>query len=226
GHAAGFIPSMNLSLHSNKAEQRRMPRHKLSGRAELLIGKLSITAQCLNISSEGILVRIPAESEDAAAGIRKASHINLIIDQLPVPHLRAAVMHRNAGTIGLKFDTLIHSHIPEKEMLIDRPTKKRRAHFGLHQVRKQIWIHTRRWSIFSINRFARNAILSVVQPGFLFAVYGNKRDVSRYISEDLHARLPDISIGNYISKGSFRGFVVASKSFEHELAEDSSKVIK
>ncbi|WP_416399059.1 PilZ domain-containing protein [Allohahella sp. A8] len=203
-----------------------MPRHEFSGQAQLLIDKTTVTAHCLNISSDGILLSIPAESEIAAAGIRKSSHINLCIDSLPVQNLRAAVMHRNAGTIGLKFDTLIHSHIPEHEMLIDKPAKKTGSRFGLYQMRKQVWIQARRWSIFGINKFARNAILRAVQPGFLFAVYGNKRDVSRYISEDLHARLPEISLGNYISKGKFKGFVVASKSFEHELAEDSAKVVK
>ena len=217
---------MKMPVNVNDAEKRRMPRHRYSGVAELLVNKTLITAQCVNISSEGLLVRIPAASGNIAAGIRKAAHINLKIDALPVQNLKAAVMHRNSNMIGLKFDTLIHSHLPETEMLIERRPAKARSRFGFYQMRKQLWIQARRWSVFSVNKFAQNAILNAVQPGFLFAVYGNRRDVSRYISEDLHARLPDIALGNFIRKGPFKGFVVASKSFEHELAEDSGKVIK
>ncbi|MAR90661.1 MAG: PilZ domain-containing protein [Pseudomonadota bacterium] len=92
------------------------------------------------------------------------------------------------------------------------------------RIRRSFWRNTRRISLFLCNTLLRPLFIRLVRPSFLFAVYGTERDVATYTTPAMVRLMPDLLLGGVIRNGSRRGLLVASKFYEQELAQDSTKV--
>lgn len=79
-------------------------------------------------------------------------------------------------------------------------------------------------AMYLLNIVFRDLAVKIWKPEFLFAVYGDERDVRTYCSEAMQNKMRPIMIGNFIKLGKHRGFLVSSKYFESELAKDNDKV--
>ena len=79
-------------------------------------------------------------------------------------------------------------------------------------------------AMYLLNIIFRDLAVRIWKPDFLFAVYGDERDVRTYCSEAMQDKMRPIMIGNFIKLGKHRGFLVSSKYFESELSKDDYKV--
>ncbi|KAA1176126.1 hypothetical protein FWJ25_03060 [Marinobacter salinexigens] len=90
--------------------------------------------------------------------------------------------------------------------------------------RRTLWVKARRLAVLLTNTCLRSLVHTAVKPEFLFAVYGNEKQVGSYFTPWMANRLPPTVILGYIRNGDTKGLLVAPHFFEHELQEDPEKV--
>lgn len=174
------------------------------------------SALTTDISEGGLgLVRTPEMT------IRPGSTIDLEIEGLQGRRVQAKVVHVGAEHIGLRLPGREKLTTGDIEKIISEapPWEKFKV-----KMRRSAWRTSRRAGVLAINTLLRPAVKAAVRPDFLFAVYGNAKDISTYYTPAMAKVMPDTLIGGYIRNQNHRGMLVASHFLESELSEDSEKV--
>ncbi len=152
--------------------------------------------------------------------IKPGSTLQLRIEGLGERVVTARVVHVGANHVGLRLqrerltpadiETIISGAPPLEQLKV--------------RLRRLAWRTARRAGVLAINTVLRPVVKALVRPEFLFAVYGNAKDISTYYTPAMARVMPDTLIGGYIRNQKHRGMLVASHFLESELAEDSAKV--
>lgn len=132
----------------------------------------------------------------------------------------ATVMHIGQPHIGLQLYDRLFSANEIKELREAAPPRPSLA----TRSKRALWKQGRRFAVMAVNTFLRPLILAVVKPKFLFAVYGNQKQVGSYFTPGMAKRLPSNVILGFIRNENTRGLMVSPQFLEHELQTDSEKV--
>lgn len=115
---------------------------------------------------------------------------------------------------GMKLNSQMNGYQTAATSLRSLSTRYKRA----------LWVKGRRLAVLLTNTYLRPMVDAVVKPEFLFAVYGNEKQVGSYFTPWMTKRLPPTVVLGYIRNGKTRGLLVTPQFFEHELQEDPEKV--
>jgi hypothetical protein len=172
-------------------------------------------ADTTDISEGGLGLR---RSSDLT--IRPGSTLKLQIEGLGGRTITATVVHVGAEHIGLRLQREKLSTLDIENIISEAP----RLEQIKVRMRRALWKTSRRAGVLAINTFLRPAVKGLVRPEFLFAVYGNEKDIGTYYTPAMAKVMPDTLIGGYIRNQNHRGMLVASHFLESELSQDSDKV--
>ena len=134
--------------------------------------------------------------------------------------VQARIVHVGDDQIGLQLDDTRFTEQDIHNIIRTAPWQQR----ALIAMRRLFWKGARRAAVFTANTLLRKILLRLYNPSFIFAVYGNARDVSTYYTPRMLRWMPPNILGGFIRHQGRRGLLVGSKFLESELAEDSAKV--
>ncbi|CBL46774.1 Hypothetical protein HDN1F_31910 [gamma proteobacterium HdN1] len=194
---------------------RRYERTNLRLPIGLEIGNQHLDADTMNISQGGI-----ALAKNGVSPLTKGQVIKVNFKSVAGMSTAARVVHVGPEHVGL---SLHKGRLTGQDMdsLIDTAPTWQQLNI---KVRRSIWTLSRRAAVLSVNTFLRPLLMAWVRPRFLFAAYGSRKDVETYLTPRMAKLLPPIMIGGFIRNGKQRGFMVASKYLESELASSSERV--
>lgn len=86
------------------------------------------------------------------------------------------------------------------------------------------WLTLRRTAMLLTNSVLRKPLLRIIKPSFLFAAYGDERDVGAYMTPFSLRVTPPLILAGIIKIGKRRGLLIAPKYYEKELEASSDKV--
>ncbi|MEQ5836289.1 PilZ domain-containing protein [Marinobacter sp. NFXS9] len=193
-------------------------RHLRSGiRIPVVISHAGRTFETttLDISASGLRLKRPEHVH-----IRAGETIDIEFRDRTGTKVAATVMHSGKTHIGLQFYDRRFSGNELKALYDVAPLWQRLSATS----KRTLWKKSRRLAVFLANTYLRSLLLALVRPQFLFAVYGNEKQVRSYVSDDMARRLPFNLILGVIRNENMRGLMVAPQFLEHELQEDSDKV--
>lgn len=134
--------------------------------------------------------------------------------------MTATVAYVGTSDIGLQLEQDQLSDRELDRLVASVPGWRRRIRRG----QRQLWQYARRLGVLAANTWLRPAIISLVKPRFVFAVYGNEKDAETYFTPGLVKHMPPNLVLGFIRNQHVRGLLVASQSLENALQEDSQKV--
>lgn len=198
--------------------QKERRRHRRSGirvPVNLSYADATIETSTLNMSATGLRLKRPGR-----LFIPPGESINISFRGADTAPLPAQVAHLGKSHIGLKFDGIRFSG-EELKALYDLAPAWQRL---LVDSKRRLWRDSRRFAVLAANTFLRSLILRLVNPDFVFAVYGNRKDTDTYWSPGMAKHMPPNLVLGFIKNQNARGLLVASQTPEHELQADSDKV--
>lgn len=202
-------------MKTDHGEYRRHERTGLSIPIDVQVDGQHIDAHTLNISLSGI-----ALARDEMNTFKKNQILKINFKGLGGLSAAARVVHIGPEHVGLSLYRARFSP-DEVESLISTAPLWQRLKI---QARRALWTQTRRMAVLLINTWLRPILLAAVKPKFLFAAYGNRRDVETYFTPWMEKMMPPVIICGFIRNGEKRGLMVASKYLESELSEKASNV--
>lgn len=174
-----------------------------------------LNSKTQDISESGLSIIKPPQL-DMALG----QTVKVTFSRMPNFSVPAKVVRVSSETIGLELE---HFRLSESD--INGIVKSAPFHERVKtQTKRAIWKFLRRSAMLLANTLFRKPLIALIKPQFLFAVYGNKKDVGTYYTPFMSKFLPPIMIASVISNQGHKGLMVASKHLESELSEDSDKV--
>ncbi|MBQ0834704.1 PilZ domain-containing protein [Marinobacter sp.] len=201
----------------SKIDQERR-RHRRSGirvPVELSYADTTIETRTLNMSASGLRLKRPN-----GLFIQPGEAIDISFQGASEAPLSALVAHMGKSHIGIQFDEKRFTGDELRELYDLAPVWQRL----LVRSKRRLWRDSRRIGVFLANTLLRSLIVRLVQPQFIFAVYGNRRDTDTYWSPKMAERMPPNLVLGFIRNQKARGLLVASQTLEHELQADSDKV--
>lgn len=180
---------------------------------DLPLGHLDTTT--VDVSRRGLAIKKPASLD-----LVKDQNVSVVFNRMEDKTVRARIVHVGESHIGLQLD---QDRFSDND--INRIIRTAPWHARLQtSARRGLWKTLRRSAVLSSNTVLRSPLLKLYRPTFIFAVYGNERDVSAYYTPRMLRMIPPNILGGFIRQGPHRGLLVGSKFLESELAEDSEKV--
>ena len=180
---------------------------------DLPLGSLDTTT--VDVSHRGLALKKPAIL-DLAPG----QTVSVVFNRMEGKIVQARIVHVGENQIGLQLDKTRFSDQDINGIIRTAPWHER---FRV-STRRAAWKTLRRTAVLMANTVLRRPLLSLYRPRFIFAVYGNERDVSTYYTPRMLRMIPPNILGGFIRHRQHRGLLVGSKFLESELAEDSAKV--
>jgi hypothetical protein len=196
-------------------EYRRHLRSGIRVPVTLTYASHTIETKTLDVSASGLLLKRPKQ-----VYIRPGEAIDIDFRDRPEMRVSATVTHTEKSHIGLQFDRNRFSEYELKQLVDDSPSWQRLT----AKSKRALWKRSRRVAVFLANTFLRSAIIALVRPRFVFAVYGNRQQAGSYFTPWMAQRMPPNLVLGFIRQGNMRGLMVASQFMEDELEEDSEKV--
>ncbi len=169
----------------------------------------------LDISVSGLRLKRP-EGIFIRAGEKVDIHFRDKADTKVV----ATVMHTGQSHIGVQFYDRRFTGPELRAFYEVAPLWQRLS----TRTRRALWKQGRRFAVFSANTYLRSLILALVRPRFIFAVYGNEKQVRSYFTPAMARRMPFNLLLGFIRNENMRGLMVAPQFLEDELQADSDKV--
>jgi len=161
----------------------------------------------------------PLEPHDLNV-IRPGQQVALVFPDLNQRRITARVIKSSTAGIELQIDDA--SGLTKDNNFFE--ILRRASKPLLAATKKTFWKTTRRAGVLLVNTALRKPLLALIRPTFLFAVYGNERDVGTYYTPRMLRWMPPLIIAGFIKNGRHRGLMIGSKYLETELAADSEKV--
>lgn len=196
-------------------EYRTHSRTGIKTDASLDLAVANLDTKTLDVSQRGLAVRKPA-----TLSLTPGQTVNVTLSRMGGKMVQARIVHVGENHIGLHLDETRFSDA-DIDKIVHTASWPQRTRVA---IRRWFWKSARRLAIFSVNTVLRNPLLKLYKPTFIFAVYGNARDVSAYYTDAMLRRMPPNILGGFIRHRQHRGLLVGSKFLESELAEDSAKV--
>lgn len=168
-----------------------------------------------DVSESGIALDKPS-SLNLAVG----QSVSVTFNRMPNFSVPARVVRSADNSIGLELDHFRFSEADIKGIVRTAPLHERIR----YRTKRSLWKFVRRAGVLLTNTVFRRPMLSIIKPTFLFAVYGNERDVGTYFTPAMSKIMPPLMLGGLIKNRGHKGLMVAPMFFEHELAQDSEKV--
>lgn len=168
-----------------------------------------------DVSESGIAIKKPSE-----LNLALGQAVNVTFNRMPDFSVPAKVVRVSGNSIGLELEHFRFSDSDISGIVNTAPLHERIR----SKTRRAMWKFMRRSGVLLINTIFRKLMIRAVKPTFLFAVYGNEKDVGTYYTPAMSKVMPPLMLGSLIKNRGQRGLMVAPKYFEHELAESSEKV--
>lgn len=202
---------MNMLIGDHRRHSRTDIRTKVS----ISMDKSALNTKTHDISESGISL---SKNSDLSLSIGQS--VNITFSRMPNLTVPAKIVRTSDNNIGLELEHFNFSETDINNIVHAAPFLERIRYLS----KRTLWKLTRRTVALAANTIFRQVILRSVKPTFLFAVYGNERDVNTYYTPSMLKLLPPIMIGGIIKNKNHKGMLVASKFLEQELASDSNKV--
>lgn len=196
-------------------EYRRHLRSGIRIPVTLSFANHTVETSTLDISASGLRLKRPER-----VYIRPGELIDVDFRDKAGLKVAATVAHTGKSHIGLQFH---HRHFSEdelNELYGVAPSWQRLT----ARSKRTLWKSSRRLAVFLTNTYLRGLVHRLARPDFLFAVYGNEKQVRSYFTPAMAKRMPPTMVLGFIRNGDRRGLMVASQFLEHELQEDPEKV--
>ena len=196
-------------------EYRRHARTDIKTAISMSMDENGLNSRTHDVSESGLSIDKPSELNMALG-----QTVTVSFNRMPNFSVPAKVVRVSDHSIGLELD-----HYRFSEADINGIVKSAPLHERIRTNSKRaIWKLLRRTVMLLTNTVLRKPLIAMAKPTFLFAVYGNEKDVGTYFTPFMSKFMPSIMMAGVISNQGRRGLMVASKYFESELAQDSDKV--
>lgn len=196
-------------------EYRRHERTGIKTDVSLNLAIGNLMSSTVDVSQRGLAIRKPT-----GLNLSPGQMVNVAFNHMSGKMVPAEIVRVSDDHIGLRLD---HTRFSEQD--IDGIIRSAPWHQRWRvATRRSVWKALRRSAVLAANTLFRKPILKLYNPRFIFAVYGNERDVSAYYTPRMLKMIPPNILGGFIRQGNHRGLLVGSKFLESELAEDSDKV--
>lgn len=196
-------------------EYRRHDRTDIRTSVSVEIQENELDTNTIDVSETGMSFNKPSQLNLAVG-----QSVNVTFKRMPHLSVPAKVVRTGNNSIGLEFDHFRFNEADISSIIDSAPWYAKRV----SRIKRALWKTFRRYSIFLANTVFRKVLLKAIKPTFIFAVYGNKKDVGTYITPNMSKFIPPILLAGVIKNKHHKGIMVASKFYEHELAQDSDKV--
>lgn len=196
-------------------EYRRHARTNIKTAVSVSMDDKGLATKTRDVSESGLCISKPSELT-----LSPGQTVNITFNRMSNMSVPATIIRVSDDQIGLALD---HLRFTEQDIsgIIRTAPWHQRAKVG---IKRSFWKNTRRLAILVTNTLLRKPLLKLIKPSFIFAVYGNEKDVGTYYTPFMARLIPPLMIGSVIRNRNRTGIMVASKFYEHELAEDSGKV--
>lgn len=196
-------------------EYRRHDRTGIRTSVSVGLQGNELDTKTLDVSEGGIALDKPT-----ALHLAVGQSVNVTFNRMPNMTVPAKIVRTSGNSIGLELDHFNFTSDDINGIVRTAPLLERLR----SRANRVVWKLLRQSAVLATNTIFRKLMLRVVKPTFLFAVYGNEKDVGTYMTPAMSKIIPPILLAGVIKNQNHRGLMVASKYFEHELAEDSDKV--
>ena len=196
-------------------EYRRHARTNIKTPVSVRLEDNGLATKTRDVSESGICISKPTELT-----LKAGQTVNVTFNRMSNLSVPATIIRVSGEEIGLALD---HIRFTEQDIsgIIKTAPWHQRAKVA---IKRSFWKNTRRLAVLITNTILRKPLLKLINPSFIFAVYGNEKDVGTYYTPFMAKLIPPLMIGSIIRNRNQTGIMVASKFYEHELAEDSGKV--
>lgn len=202
-------------MNTLHGEYRTHARTPIKTDASLDIPGANLDTNTLDISSRGLALHKPSKLT-----LTPGQTVNVTFNRMGGKTVQARIVHVEGNHIGLHLDDT-HFTDADIDSIVRTAPWQQRARVA---ARRWLWKNARRIAVLGVNTVLRKPLLKLYKPTFIFAVYGNARDVSAYYTERMLQWMPPNILGGFIRHRRHRGLLIGSKFLESELAEDSTKV--
>ena len=196
-------------------EYRRHARTNIKTSVSISMDDNGLNTKTRDVSESGICIAKPSELT-----LTPGQTVNITFDRLSKLSVPATIIRVSDNQIGLSLENIRFSEQDITGIIQTAPWHQR----AKVAIKRGFWKNTRRLAILVTNTLLRKPLLKLINPSFIFAVYGNEKDVGTYYTPFMARLIPPLMIGSVIRNRNRTGIMVASKFYEHELAEDSNKV--
>lgn len=196
-------------------EYRRHMRSGIRIPVVLKYANHTIETNTLDISASGLRLKRPER-----VYIRPGEVIDVDFRDKADMKVTATVAYTSKSHIGLQFYRRRFSEYELSELYDVAPSWQRLT----ARSKRSLWKNSRRFAVLLANTYLRPLVHALARPHFLFAVYGNEKQVESYFTPRMAQRLPSNLVLGFIRHEDMRGLLVASQFLEHELQTDAEKV--
>lgn len=196
-------------------EYRRHVRTGVKTNVSIDLPPGNLDTKTLDVSHRGMAIQKPA-----VLNLTAGQTVSVIFNRMGGKMVQARIVHVGENHIGLQLDQIRFSEHDIDGIIRSAPWHERL----LVSLRRAFWKSLRRSGVLLLNTVLRKPVLRLYRPNFIFAVYGNERDVSAYYTPRILRMIPPNILAGFIRHRQHRGLLVGSKFLESELAEDSGKV--
>ncbi|MFE8069906.1 PilZ domain-containing protein [Marinobacteraceae bacterium S3BR75-40.1] len=196
-------------------EYRRHRRSNIWMPVDISYASETLEAKTVDVSTSGMRLQRPGN-----LFLRPGEKLDITFRNKADTTVPATVAHVGKSHIGLQFYRRQLSEYELRELYSVAPVWQR----FFARARRALWMHSRRFGVLAANTFLRRAIVGVVRPHFVFAVYGTEKEADTYFTPGMARRMPPNLVLGFIRNQHMRGLLVASQTFEEELQQDSGKV--
>lgn len=196
-------------------EYRRHERTPIKTAVSVDIDNNGLTTKTRDVSESGLSIVKPAELI-----LKPGQTVNITFDRMSNFSVPATIVRVSDEQIGLSLDHLRFSEQDISSIVRTAPWQQRL----ITSTRRGFWRYSRILTMLSVNTVLRKPLLKLLKPDFVFAVYGNEKQVGTYANATTLKLIPPLILGGVIRSGKRKGVMVAPKFFEQELSDDSGKV--
>lgn len=196
-------------------EYRRHERTNIKTPVSVDLDDNGLATKTRDVSVSGLSITKPTELT-----LKPGQTVNVTFDRFANFSVPATIIRVSDNQIGLALDQVRFSEQDISGIIQTSPWHQRTK----VAIKRAFWKNTRRLAVLLTNTILRKPLLKLMKPTYIFAVYGNEKDVGTYYTPFMSKLIPPLMIGSLIRNRNRTGIMVASKFYEHELAEDSGKV--
>lgn len=202
-------------MKTARGEYRRHERTGIKLPVDVNIAGKRLVTSTLNISLSGIALLRSQEQV-----LEKDQLVSVSFRGVPGVSVTARVVYSGSEQVGLSLYKNRFTDTDIDSLIAVAPQWQRLKILAW----RALWKQSRRSAVFLANTLLRRLLIGFYKPRFLFAAYGTRKDVETYFTPRMERWMPSVILCGMIRNGSHRGFLVASKYVEEELAENSDKV--